>query len=56
MKILSPCIITPRLMAGVHVGNGFISIDYSPFPGREGRQRYFYAVDVDGQSFEDSDL
>ena len=55
MKLHNPIIITPRLMAGVRVGDTFISIDYD---GREpdGRTRYWYAIDAPDFEYEDNDL
>lgn len=56
MRIYEPCIITPRLRAGLSVGGGFLSIDYSPRPGRDGRTRYVYAIDVGPNSHEGDDM
>ena len=52
----TPLIITPRLMPGARIANGFLSIGYSDLPGNGGRTRYHYAIDVDGQGCEGHDL
>lgn len=49
MILTDPIIITPRLMAGVRIGDGHISIKYSPRPSRRGRTRYRYYIDIPGQ-------
>jgi len=47
MKINSPCCITPRLLAGVKIGNGFISIDYADgCCTSDDRTRYRYWIDA----------
>ncbi len=46
MKISPPCIITSRLMAGIKIGNGTISIDYSKRRADENRIRYQYYIDI----------
>jgi len=50
MRIHPPCIITPRLLPGVSVGNGYISIEYSDrAPSGYGRaERFRYYIDIDG--------
>lgn len=40
-----PCLITPRLMAGIRVSGAFISVKYAGEDDR-GAQRFFWAVDV----------
>tara|TARA_Y100000034_G_scaffold104599_1_gene131251 strand:- start:310 stop:705 length:396 start_codon:yes stop_codon:yes gene_type:complete len=45
MKLRQPIIITPRLLAGIRIGSGFVSIDYSPREGDFGRTRYEYHID-----------
>lgn len=52
----SPLLITSRLMAGLRVGNGFISIEYSEREGNGGRTRYHYFIDFEGKEFEGDDL
>lgn len=54
--ISAPLIITPRLMPGASIGGGFLSIEYSPRLGDNGRTRYRYALDVDGREYEADDL
>jgi hypothetical protein len=55
MLLHNPVCITARLMAGVRVGDGFISIDYSDRQG--GRAvRYRYAIDLPGFEHEADDL
>lgn len=56
MKLRSPVIITPRLMPGVMVGKAFVSIEYAPRPGREGRTRYRYHIDIGRRSYSGDDL
>lgn len=46
MKITRPCYITSRLMAGIDVGNGTLSVEYGK-QGPYGRHNYNYAIDVD---------
>ena len=48
MKLKDPIIITARLLPGVRIGNAFVSIEYSPRPGKEGRTRYLYHIDLPG--------
>lgn len=47
MIIHPPCKITARLMAGIDVGNGTLSIEYGKETGPYGRHNYNYAIDVD---------
>jgi hypothetical protein len=56
MKIHAPLIITARLLPGARVGDGFISIEYSPRQPPSGRTRYRYFVDVGKRSYKGSDL
>lgn len=56
MKIHSPLIITSRLMPGARVGDGWISIEYSPKQPPSGRTRYRYFIDAGKRSFKASDL
>jgi hypothetical protein len=55
MILHHPCIITPRLMAGLHLGGAFISIEPDA-PADRGRVAFRYAIDLDGQSYEAADL
>lgn len=57
MLLKSPVMITPRLAAGVEVGDAWVSIEYSDRAGSEGRIRYRWFVDFkDGREFSDDDL
>lgn len=46
MRIIHPCIITPRLLPGIAIGNGYIAIEYSPDQSFDGRDRYRYHIDI----------
>jgi hypothetical protein len=46
MILHEPIVITSRLCAGVLVGGGEISIDYSRKAGDDGRTRYHYWIDA----------
>ncbi len=46
MKIREPCCITSRLLAGVRIGDGEVSIDYSANQPNDGRTRYIYWIDT----------
>jgi hypothetical protein len=56
MQLTQPVVITPRLLAGLQIGNVFISITYARKPGDEGRTRYLYYIDGEGLSFSCDDL
>lgn len=56
MNLSSPFIITPRLCAGLQIGDVFISIEYSAQPGESGRTRYTYHIDKGSQEHTSSDL
>lgn len=57
MTLCSPIIITPRLLPGVQIGKAFVAIQYSRRPGREGRTRYQWFIDLpDGREFAGDDL
>lgn len=57
MLLKSPVMITPRLAAGVEVGDAWVSIEYSDLDGRDGRVRYRWFVDFrDGREFSGDDL
>ena len=55
MKLLSPIIITPRLMAGLKIGDSFVSIQDT---GRncEGRTIYRYHIDTPEFEYTNNDL
>lgn len=40
MTIKSPCAIAPNLEPGVAIGDAWVTVDYSPRPGRESRVRF----------------
>ena len=46
MKLHPPFIITPRLMAGLKIGDAFVSIEYGGY--KEGRIAYHYCIDLPG--------
>ena len=54
MQLTSPIIITPRLLPGVRVGEGFVSIEYGGV--QAGRQVYKYYIDVGPDSYSNNDL
>jgi hypothetical protein len=56
MEIRSPLIITARLMPGARIGDGFVSIEYSPRQPSNGRTRYRYFIDVGKRTHKASDL
>ena len=48
LTLRTPVEICPNLMAGVKIGDGYVTIEYSRRPGREGRTRYHYVILVPG--------
>ena len=56
MLIKEPCIITPRLLPGLKLGEAFVSIEYSDRPGDNGRDRYRWHIDLPEGEFSDDDL
>lgn len=54
MKLNPPFIITARLLPGLKVGDGFISLEYDGESG--GRQRYRYHIDIPSGQFSDNEL
>lgn len=56
MEIKNPCIITPRLLPGLVVGEGFISIEYSKRTSIDGRTRYKYYIDLEDIYYSDESL
>ena len=57
MILHSPFSISSRLLPSLRVGDGIIQLTYSKHPGRNGRTRYEWTIDlIDGQSFTDNDL
>lgn len=56
MRLHPPFIITSRLLPGVQISDGTISIEYSDRPGKQGRDRYKYYIDAPGIEYENDDL
>lgn len=56
MTIKTPCIITPRLLPGLKIGNSFISIEYSGDIDSEGRGIYKYHIDTPSFEYSNDDL
>jgi len=58
ITINAPCIITPRLLPGLQIGEAFVSIEYSRRQGSEShRVRYRYHIDLpDNQEYTADDL
>lgn len=55
MTLNSPFCISPRLLPAVKIGNAFVSIQFDGQTS-DGRARYRFFIDVDGQSYEDNEL
>jgi hypothetical protein len=56
MLLHEPIIITPRLLPGIKIGNGTISIDYGTVT-QDRRQSYQWYLDLDnGESYYGDDL
>lgn len=55
MTLHSPFIITARLLPGVRVGNGFLSIEYAGQTD-DGRTRYRYSIDYGDKEHTAQDL
>lgn len=56
MKINPPCMITARLMAGIRIGDGTISIGYAKRRGDECRTRYQYYIDIPSGEYSGDDI
>lgn len=54
MVLLSPVVITPRLLPGVKIGGGFVAIEKDGM--REGRTRYRYYLDDGELAYSSNDL
>jgi hypothetical protein len=50
-----PFIITPRLLPGVKIGKGFISLERD-VTTNDNRDRFRWYVDIDGKEYTDNDL
>lgn len=55
MQISAPCIITPRLLPGLQIGEATLSIEYGETTPDD-RQGYIYHVDLPGYEYTGSDL
>jgi hypothetical protein len=56
MILRNPVCITPRLMAGVRVGDSYVSIAYAGRNWRSGKQNFRYCIDIPGHEHEGTDL
>jgi hypothetical protein len=57
MILHSPFSISSRLLPCLEIGNASIQLEYSTRPGRDGRLRYRWTIDLpDGTTFSDDDL
>ena len=56
MTINKPLGITSRLLPGVLVADGEMSLDYSKNPGRGTATRYHWYIDIPAGSFDGEDL
>lgn len=56
MLIHEPCVITPRLLPGLKIGDGFISVEYLGEVDRRGAPRFRYYIDTPDFEYEGSDL
>ena len=55
MKIKSPCMITPRLRAGIEIGGAYISVDY--MQKQDWRIYYAYWIDLpNGYTYSAADI
>ena len=60
MRIAQPCVITSRLLPGIQIGDGSISIEYADLLHNAaidgGRQRYRWYLDIPAGEFSGDDL
>ncbi len=57
MELSNPISITPRLLPGLQIGGAWVAIDYADQPGRRGRIRWRWFIDLpDGAEFTGDDL
>lgn len=56
MKIHPPCLITPRRLPGVKIGDAFLSIEYAARRLRDGRTQYREYLDVAGRTYSDDGI
>lgn len=54
MELHHPVIITPRLMPGLRIGDGFISIEFAHTSGH--RQHYRYFIDIGETEYSEHDI
>lgn len=54
MQIKSPCIITPRLLPGIKIGDSFLSIEYEIRP-KDNQERDTYRIYLDTPEFKYTD-
>jgi hypothetical protein len=55
MKISEPCVITPRLLPGVRIGEAFLSIEYGEWT-KDGRQGYVIYLNTPTFEYTDDTL
>lgn len=57
MKISLPFLISSRLLPAVRIGDATVQLEFSTRPGRDGRNRYRWTIDLDaGGTYSDDDL
>jgi hypothetical protein len=56
MTLRSPFLISPRLLPGLKIGNGWIQLEYAKRDGRDGRTRYQWTIDIPSGEFTGDDL
>lgn len=57
MRLSSPFFISSRLLPALRIAGATIQLDYSRRPGRDGRTRYEWTIDLpNGKSFTANDL
>ena len=55
LTVRAPCIITARLLPGLRIGNGSVSIEYGGIT-TDNRRQYMYHIDIPGYSYSGGDL
>lgn len=55
LTVSAPCIITARLLPGLRIGNGSVSIEYGGIT-TDNRRQYMYHIDIPGYSYSGGDL
>lgn len=56
MILHPPFSISSRLLPSLRIEDGVIQLEYSPGPGREGRTRYRWTIDIPAGEFSGDDL